>query len=98
MHPHMQLCSQYVVDLQVKATGKVVLGCVVVACNLWILLATDINNRPAVQLPGNHCVYNIAAVQWECIPLQVCLCNDFHVNRHLHEPAMPHPIVRCGHS
>eukprot|EP00892_Ulva_mutabilis_P001530 jgi/Ulvmu1/11378/UM075_0040.1 len=57
--------------VNVKATGKVVLGCVVVACNLWILLATDLNNRPAVQLPGNHCVYNITAVQWECIPLQI---------------------------
>ena len=57
--------------LQTKAVGKYLLGCAIVACNLWVLIATEVDPKPAVTLPGDHFVFDVAAAAWESIPLKV---------------------------
>ena len=59
--------------VQVKACGKYILGCAVVGCYVWLLLATEIDPKPALHLPGDHFVFSISGVQWENVPLQVRL-------------------------
>jgi hypothetical protein len=66
-----QHVSHAFVLLQVKATGKYLLGCAITSCNAWLLLATDIDPKPAVKLPGGHYVFNVTGHRWESIPLQV---------------------------
>jgi hypothetical protein len=61
------------VPLQVKANGRYLLGCAIMSCNAWLLLATEIDPKPAVKLPGGHYVFNVTRHQWESIPLQVLL-------------------------
>lgn len=78
MTPHVQPlaerphCDGWIDSaVQTKATGKYVLGCAVVGSYIWILLATDIDPKPAIHLPGDHFVFNVTAAQWHHCPLQV---------------------------
>lgn len=56
--------------MQIKKAGKYVLGCAVVNTHVWFLLATEIDSKPAVKLPGSHYVFNVTAAEWVSARLQ----------------------------
>ena len=60
--------------VQIKKSGCALLGYAVVACNAWVLLATEA--VPTAYLPAKpgatgHYVHTINECSWQVIPLQV---------------------------